>query len=381
MKKRMALLAVCCGVSGAAYAQSSVTLYGVIDEGFDYTNNVGGNAAYQLESGYAQGTRFGFKGSEDLGGGLKAIFQLENGFNVNSGKLGQGGLLFGRQAFVGLSSDKAGSVTFGRQYDSIVDYLAPLTANGNWAGFAFSHPYDNDNTDNSFRINNSVKYTNATIGGLRFGGLYGFSNTAGGFANDRTYSFGAQYSNGPITVAAAYMLIDNPGATSGGSLTSTDVNFIASRQQVYGAGVNYSIGPATLGFVYTNTDLTNPSSTEYLGSIEPAAGSLSSLKFNNFEVNAKYQVTPAFFVGGEYVYTTAKFDATSGNLSPKYQTIGLMTDYFLSKRTDIYLQGVYEKAGGDKTGTALDLGSATGSTGPSSTNNQLLVRVALRHKF
>ena len=87
----------------SAMAQSSVTLYGLIDEGLNYTSNTGGHSNIQMESGFAQGSRWGLKGSEDLGGGNKAIFQLENGFDVNSGKLGQGGRMFGRQAYVGLS--------------------------------------------------------------------------------------------------------------------------------------------------------------------------------------------------------------------------------------------------------------------------------------
>ncbi|WP_049017806.1 porin, partial [Burkholderia multivorans] len=130
--------------------QSSVTLYGVIDEGLNYTNNVGTGHVYEMASGYAQGSRWGLKGNEELGGGLKAVFQLENGFDVNTGRLNQGGRMFGRQAYVGLSSAQYGTVTFGRQYDSVVDYLAPTTANGNWGGYLLAHPFDNDNTDNSF---------------------------------------------------------------------------------------------------------------------------------------------------------------------------------------------------------------------------------------
>lgn len=79
------------GICVQAQAQSSVTLYGLIDEGFNFTTNAGGHRGYQMVSGDTVGSRWGLKGSEDLGGGLKAIFQLENGFNTNNGALGQGG--------------------------------------------------------------------------------------------------------------------------------------------------------------------------------------------------------------------------------------------------------------------------------------------------
>ncbi len=85
-------------VAGTAHAQSSITLYGLIDEGLNFTSNAGGHNAYQLKSGDTYGSRWGLKGSEDLGGGYHAIFLLENGFDNNSGTLGQGQRMFGRQA-------------------------------------------------------------------------------------------------------------------------------------------------------------------------------------------------------------------------------------------------------------------------------------------
>lgn len=234
-----------CTVS--AMAQSSVTLYGVIDEGFDFTNNVRGSKAYELESGYVQGSRWGLKGAEDLGGGLLAVFQLENGFNINNGRLGQGGLMFGRQAYVGVASDKYGTVTLGRQYDSLVDFLAQTTANGNWAGALFAHPYDNDNTDNTFRVNNTAKYTSPTFAGFQFGGTYSFSNDTN-FSNNRQYSVGAQYTNGAVLIAASYLQANNPSATATGAINNGgDENFLAKRLRIFGAGVNYTVGSATLG--------------------------------------------------------------------------------------------------------------------------------------
>ncbi|MDN7683106.1 porin [Burkholderia cenocepacia] len=380
MKKKL-LVALLSAVSFPVMAQSTVTLYGVIDEGFNFTNNVNGNKVYELQSGFVQGSRWGMKGTEDLGGGLKAVFQLENGFNVNNGRLGQGGLMFGRQAYVGLASDHLGTVTFGRQYDSLVDFLAQTTANGNWAGYMFSHPYDNDNTDNTFRVNNTVKYMSPAFSGFQFGGTYSFSNDTN-FANNRQYSVGGQYANGGLLIAAAYLQANNPSATAGGAINNGgDENFVAQRLRVFGAGVNYGFGPATLGFAYTNTNVTQPLSSGYVGAIAAATGTLSSLCFQNFELNGKYQFTPAFYVGAMYTYTRADFNATSGKQHPNYQTVGLMADYYLSKRTDLYLQGAYQHVGGDRTGSVLDVAYVPGADDVSSNRNQLMVRAAIRHKF
>ena len=389
MKKSLIALATSATFAVPVFAQSSVTLYGVVDEGFNYTNNVGGKHDYELQSGYAQGSRWGLKGAEDLGGGTKAIFQLENGFNLNNGRLGQGGLLFGRQAYVGVSNATFGTVTLGRQYDSVVDYLAQTTANGNWAGYLFSHPFDNDNTDNSFRVNNTVKYASPDFAGLQFGGTYSFSN-ATGFANNRQFSLGAQYANGGLLVAAAYLNADNPGQSSSGAITSTDANFVAERLRIFGGGINYTFGPATVGFVYTNTNIKNPSANAgYLSSTETiqpvtgplAGGKLNTLKYQNFELNGKYQITPAFFVGAQYVYTLENYDATTGSVKPKIHSVGLMADYNLSKRTDIYVQGAYQKVAGSQTGSSLDQAYVPGAADLSSNSKQLVVRAAIRHKF
>lgn len=366
------------------YAQDSVTLYGVIDEGLNYTSNSGGHAAWQLASGYAQGSRWGMTGAEDLGSGLKAIFTLENGFDASSGASLQAGRIFGRQAFVGLADHAFGSLTLGRQYDSVVDYLAPTTANGNWGGSLLSHPYDNDNTDNSFRVNNSVKYASPDISGLQFGGTYSFSNDTG-FANNRQYSMGGQYENGGLLVAVAYLLADNPGMTAGGAIATDDANFLSERLRIFGGGVNYTFGSATLGFVYTNTNVDQPSALDtsvYVGSITlPNGAVLTALKFQNFELNGKYQLTPAFFVGVQYVYTAAIMEATSGNARPTYHTVGMMADYSLSKRTDLYFQAAYQRVAGDRTDTVLDDAYIPGAAGVSSSGNQFSLRAAIRHKF
>ena len=248
MKKKILTAALLGVLASTAHAQSSVTLYGLIDVGITYTNSQltssGGHSNVQLTSGAVDGSRWGLRGAEDLGGGLKAIFTLENGFNVNNGTFGQGGREFGRQAFVGLSSNDYGTVTLGRQYASMVDYVGPLALTGTqYGGTHFAHPFDNDNlNNNSFSINNSVKYQSANYAGFRFGGLYGFSNDAGAFANNRAYSVGASYEWGPFNFAAGYLHLNNSATSqtaanfnSNGAVTD-GLTIVAARQQTWGAG-------------------------------------------------------------------------------------------------------------------------------------------------
>ena len=389
MKKSLFVLSVLGAFTGAVYAQSSVTLFGLIDEGLNYTNNAGGHSLYAMSSGDAQGSRWGLKGTEDLGDGLSTVFQLENGFNVNNGKLGQEGQEFGRQAFVGLSSATLGTLTFGRQYDSVVDYLAPLTVNGNWGGQMFSHPYDNDNTDNTFRVNNAIKYASVSYAGFSFGGAYAFSNSTN-FAVNRAESVGVQYSNGPLSVAAAYLNVDSPNNGAAGAVANlgssgTDGSWTAVRQRVFGAGINYTIAATTLGFVYTNTNLSEPSGTQYASlSASPTLGAPSSLKFNNFEVSAKYQFTPTLYAGGMYTYTQGTYDGTSGgSAKPKYHQFGLMVDYNLSKRTDVYVQSTYIKVASASgvEGTGLEFAANADATAPSSNGKQFMARIGIRQQF
>ncbi|NTY41590.1 porin [Burkholderia diffusa] len=389
MKKRVVVGCMTAMLAGTVQAQSNVTLYGVIDEGLNFTNNAGGARLYSLSSGDVEGSRWGLKGTEDLGGGTSAIFQIENGFNVNNGKLGPENQMFGRQAYVGLSNATSGTLTFGRQYDSLVDFVAPLTANGNWAGAMFSHPYDNDNTDNTFRLNNAVKFASANYGGFTFGGVYAFSNSTA-FSDNRAWSLGMQYTTGGLTIAGAWLNVDRPndgpiGAVANLGDAGADGSFTADKQRVLGAGINYAFGATTLGFVYTHTYLSRPSSTVFASlSPSPTLGSASALKFDNFEVNAKYQFSPALYVGGMYTFTRATYDGTSGvSVHPKYHQFGLMADYNLSKRTDVYVQGVYTVVAnsGAVAGTGLDVASNPDIGNPSSNNKQVVARLGIRHLF
>ena len=391
MKKTLLALATLGAFAGAAHAQSSVTLYGIIDEGFNVNTNTGGKHLYSLASGVMQGSRFGLRGSEDLGGGLKALFVLENGFDVNSGKLGQGGLLFGRQAYVGLGSSHFGTVTLGRQYDSIADYVGPFAVADQWGGNISAHPGDIDNFNNTYRNNNSVKFASADYAGLKFGGTYSFGGIAGNVSQNQIWSLGAGYNSGPLALGVAYLNARTPSNAGGlfGNSTSTTTaaavttpvysGFVnANTYQVIGAAGAYTFGAATLGVTYSNISFRNLGAN---GTTVYRHG--TNTTFNNVEANFKYQFTPALLAGFAFDYTdggsVTLANGTDRNGAKYYQS-SLGVDYFLSKRTDVYVLGIYQHASGeDSTGksavAAINTQSASGNS------NQLLARIGIRHKF
>jgi predicted porin len=390
MKKSLLALAALGAFAGVAHAQSSVTLYGIIDEGFNINTNAGGKHLYNLSSGVMQGSRWGLRGTEDLGGGLKAIFVLENGFDVNTGKLGQGGLEFGRQAYVGLSSPY-GTVTLGRQYDSVVDFVGPLEAGDQWGGYIAAHPGDLDNFNNAYRVNNAIKFTSADYAGFKFGGLYSLGGVAGDFSRNQIFSLGAGYNNGPLVLGVGYLNVRNPNVSFFGNSTSGTVSGTVSNvsspvysgygsahtYQVIGAGGAYTFGAATVGATYSNIKFYN------LGSSYASAFAGQTATFNNAEVNFKYQLTPALLIGTAYDYTQGS--KINGNSAAKYHQFSLGTDYFLSKRTDVYVIGVYQHASGDTVSSSGNsvVPAVAGINGltASSNKNQLTARVGIRHKF
>jgi general bacterial porin, GBP family len=153
----------------------------------------------------------------------------------------------------------------------------------------------------------------------------------------------------------------------------TDAPFAAGRQRTWGAGLNYTFGPATAGFVFTQTQLSN-----VVGNNEGFAASTiplgSSLRFNNYEVNARYMLTPALNLAAMYTYTDGKLNSAS----PSWHTFGLLADYYLSKRTDIYLQGEYQHVRKDG---IVGLGAEINTFKPSSSPNQTVVTAGIRHRF
>jgi predicted porin len=399
MKKTAFAFLALNSVFPAAFAQGSVTLYGIVDAGLGYTSGqrvaqstgaagkpiVYANASnYSFASGTWSGDRWGLKGKEELGDGLAAIFQLENGFNIGTGQLGQGSREFGRQAWMGLSSTKFGKVTLGRQYDPIVDFVGPISA-GNFLTGMGAHPGDLDNIDNQARENNSIKYTSPSFSGLQLGALYGFGNQAGSVKNQSTWSLGGQYANGSLAIGAAYMQANNTyGANSGAWTGSYDGTFSSSinegfasarNQQIIAAASTYQIGLVTLGLSYSNTQYT--------------AGSFSLFKgketFNSAGLTVSYQATPTVRVAAGYDYTRGS--SIDGASAPKYNQFNLASFYSFSKRTSLYALVGYQKASGktlDAYGNTVNATASVGDVGngiSSATNTQTLVRVGIRQTF
>ncbi|CAG9274600.1 porin [Paraburkholderia unamae] len=365
----LALICLAGAHAGAANAQSTVTLYGLISVGIAWSPNQSGHHTWQALSGQNQSPRWGLRGTEDLGGGNSAVFTLENGFNPYNGSASQSGRLFGRQAYVGLSSQRWGTLTAGRQYDAVVDYLGPNTA-WSWLGSVG----DSDNTFNNIRIQNSLKYVTPNIKGFKATALYGFSNAPGGFSNNRAFSFGASYDFGGLNWNIAYAQYDSPYSSTNqpGAVdndysasylifthSAADPKAYASRQKIFGTGGFYTAGSAIFGAMYSNVNY------DYLDA--------THLTLNNFNVSARYYVRPWLLLGAAYVFTRGVYDHPRE--IPMWHELNLAVVYSLSKRTDLSMLTFMQRAAGDAHhATILGYGSASG-------NRQLVVTLGIKHKF
>ncbi|MBF3851513.1 porin [Burkholderia pseudomallei] len=362
------------------HAQSSVTLYGVLDDGLQFNSNSGGHSQYSLRSGIQTQSFWGLLGKEDLGGGTKAIFKLEGAYDMNTGKLPGNGALFGRQAYVGIDNPKFGRITVGRQYDLNLDSVGPLTAAARVSAGLGAHAGDVDNLWISYNTTNAIKYLSPTIGGVTVGALYRFGGISGDFSNSQLYNFSVSYVGGPLTAAASFVRVNDPGVAIYGATTSPVGNgtwanplttpiyggFASARRlQVAAAGVVYAIGPVSAGFIYSNTkfeDVVPTSST-------PLSGTFI---FNGYEANVSWTVTPSIFLG-------AAFDYESDHVA-HYNTVSLGAKYFLSKGTFFYMSSAYMHASGvnsfGRSAVANNYFTTT-STSP----NQTTVILGVRHYF
>jgi predicted porin len=390
------------------HAQSSVTLYGIIDLGLTYTNiaqtskagnRLIGGSQFALTDAHAtglSGSRWGLRGAEDLGGGAKAIFVLENGFMANTGALAQGGAEFGRQAYVGVSSNY-GTVTAGRQYDPLIDFVQQFSASGTWAGYMGAHPDDLDNLTNTNRINNSVKFTTAKYGGFSAAALYSFGGVAGSVTQNQIWGAGLGYTGGSFALAAGYLNARDPNVSFYGNTpnkgTSTANNIgsagsaaapqsypvyagyaSAKTLQIIGGGASYTAGSAIFSFAATSTRFDSLGSSSGPNPL----GYSGNAVFTSLDFNVRYRLTPFLQLGSGIDYTHR--NSVKNDDGAKYLQLDLGADYNLSKRTDLYLLTVLQRAmGRDSLGQSA-VASIAGFS-PSTTDKQIGVRLGIRHKF
>lgn len=374
MKKTCVATAAGLVLSGTAFAQSSVTLYGLTDVSIQYLThaNADNSAKVSMQNGAITNSRFGLKGVEDLGGGTQAIFNLLGNFSPTNGTL-QNGLLFSRAAFVGLQNGY-GTLTFGRQqnalFDSLVLAFDPLTV-GNYPGNEWLPVA----LATGGRADNMVKYAGkfrglSVEGSYSFGtnsastGPNGFSGQSpGSLSEGSQYSFALSYTTGTIAV--------------GGSMLQTRDNS-NNRMTVYNLNATYTLGAAKLFAGYFH-------STDNTGFVDNILYSLgngtatftppkgANRKDNAFFTGATYQVTPALELTAAGYYDHSQNAATdlkgtefgSGR---RYTIVGL-AEYALSKRTQVYATVDYNHA--------LDA-AAFDFPGKS---NQTEVGIGMRHIF
>lgn len=346
MKKSLIALATIGALTGVAHADSNVTVYGVIDASVRTAShqNANGDRLDSVGNGLLQGNRIGFKGQEDLGNGLKAVFQLESGFNIGNGTSAQNGALFSRIATVGLSDATYGTLTVGRQntlaYDTIIATDVYGVANNiALAGY--------QSTLSGFRWDNSLKYTNS-YNGFNFGAEVSSGNQAGSDSKNSGYGLNAGYTGSNWKVQGVYQLAhDTKDATLG--------TLAGQKQEFWGLGGKYELSDKTALF-----------------------GQYVHSKFNQTnQVNQIVTLGVSQKLAGNWsVKGAATYDKQENVGEGNRQTYSAVLDYAFSKRTDVYAAVDYNRFGGGYSNAAYTLNTATNPN-----TNSTGLSVGLRHAF
>lgn len=350
--------------SSAALAQN-VSIYGIVDASVEHLSSVGAGSSSLTRLPGLTGSapsRLGFRGSEDLGGGLRAVFTIEQGFGADAGTLNQGGRAWGRQAYVGLTGSW-GSLTLGRQYSMLfwsqldADLLGP-------------HMFGSGSMDNylpNARVDNAIAWR-GTFSGLTLGATYSFgrdsvnagpspsgTNCAGENAADskacRQWSLLAKYDTPSWGMAAAIDEIKGgTGAFAG--LTSSAMSDRRSTLNGWTKLGHLKLGAGLIARRNEASSTTPKSNLWYLG--------------------AAYPVTPNFTVDGEVFKLDYKNSANGATL------LALRGTYTLSKRTAVYATAGH--IGNDGT-LALGVSNAAAGGGPLAGGSQTGLAAGVRHSF
>lgn len=337
MKKSLLALAVLGAFASAASAQSSVTVYGKVDVGVVHDSgsvavgNPAGSKSLRVSSGVSGGSRLGFRGVEDLGGGLKANFVAETGFcadsNAGAPNFCTGGNNFmGRQAYVGLSGG-FGAVTLGRQYSPSFIILTTVDPFGTGLAGQTTNLFDGGNGFGNPRMNNSVIYSTPSMGGFTATVDFGAGETLGNWKQGRILGGSAVYSAGPVYVGASFQ--------------RTESGTAAADKKLWNVGGTWDFGVAKAHVMYQQ--------------VKNGAG--------NAQVGANAFLDEADLMGG----VSARFGASTvmasyirhndkAALNRDANQYGLGYMYSLSKRTSVY--GAVAKIS-NKNGATFTVGNAT----------------------
>ena len=358
MKKSLIALAVL-AASGAAMAQSSVTLYGVADVAVTHVN--GNDNWTGLSSGANKTSRLGFRGVEDLGGGLKANFVLEGGINLDTGDGKSGGATdsgfqFKRQSTVGLAGN-FGEVRLGRELTAAYNATARYDVFGGvgigqsrlWDDGAIADPINNVNANagavtTNQRISNALTYVSPDFSGFKVGVNYGFGETTNGNSDSGYLGAGLMYDNGPLSLGLGLERL-NSGANT----------VVASDIDAWSLGGSYDFGVAKLLAGYRESK------------VDRATGENKRLGY--------YVAATAPVGAGTVRVSYNRYENELANLKEKADQFAIGYVYGLSKRTSVYGTYAYIK---NKDGANL---YTLGSGGLKNNGSQQGMQVGITHTF
>lgn len=373
MKKTLLAAALMAGFAGVAHAETSVTLYGILDGGIGYqkfkgtdsyaSNRDGLESVSQKKTGMINGiqsgNRWGLKGSEDLGDGLRAVFVLESGFDLGTGSSKQGGRLFGRQATLGLAGDSWGQLDFGRQTNIASKYL-PSVADPFGGGFDQANIGAAFTAANTVRYDNMVMYQTPNFSGFQFGVGYSFNTDGpqeykitnsvdaedGLERNQRGITTGLRYANGPVGVALTYDQYKTRENRAAVGAPVTGGNTVKSWN--IGGSYDFEVVKAYLAFGQTRDGLFEAQSFSDVGISDTTLGDLKGLKVNTYLVGLSAPVGAGTLMGSWTMADPRSAPESLDRNTPSWEmkkqhTFSLGYSHPLSKRTNVYAIGSYAK--------------------------------------
>lgn len=355
MKKTTLWLAALAAIP-TAHAQdaSSVTIYGSIDVGVTWVDNIQGHDRWFVGSGSKLSNRLGFRGRESLGGDLAAVFTIEHGFNADEGTIGQGGRMWGRQSFVGLASKTVGMLTLGRQYDFLyagspmpLDMGAFLI--GGLAGASAGAGTSVDNHLGGVRYDNTIKWQHS-LGPVTAGAMWGLGSEN---KTDKMASATVVYRDRGLWAGVAYLRDNFSPAASGNKIASASVNWDATPD-------------AKLVLNWTQ-------SKAYVGADTRSRNDM-------VQGGVLYKLTQPLSVGVMAGHSKTK---NAANVDGKLQQLGAGFAYGFSRRTEFYGIASHVKSEGS-TGTAYSSTPGLGAPAASfrsNDNTQLVLKTGIRHSF